>query len=696
MSAKIDSAPLIESSPVQATIMNTSSSAAVSRPKMSMFGAKSGFVIPKNKLLGSLVPTIRGGKKQASSDAANEETTSQVQRKTKWGPDLTQDASVRKGRALAYQTRVDQITRQLNMGILEINEDNNSRLGSQASDDGTSVPHTDIEKSKLLELERREVIGEIINLNPSYKAPSDYKPLLKDAKVPIPVKKYPGYNFIGLIFGPGADTQKRLEKETGARIRVYGIKAETGEKVEITSLDGNEIKSSYDELYVQVSAETFGKVDAAVALIELLVTPVSGKSAFVPSTSVSDDVTNVLTQNQNTSSMVQPVVGHAEPAPQGQLPPYSNEWLSTGSPQSQLRPSSFTPPLNPSPPILSNPVHFSSPLNRPSMPSLFGPRPAAANFSPGTQSPSLVPSGPQIHPLGQTGPSRNPPSMLGPQPLRPAQPINSAPPPVTIHQSAPTGPPPVTFLPWLSNTQKLSSVNQPVTSQIYASGPPSQVGSTPRITASSSLPSSFTSIRPPSSFTAPNSSHFTFQPHQPQNPTFQRVLGSNSQPVAQNILPPRLVTQPPLAPQVSSRPQFGNQMGHHQQTQMSSVPFAANPTAMSVPSRLPVFQNTGPVNHTAPVPQVGPRNFSPVPQMPNLAGPFTLRPGVTVQFHQNHLPQQMPNQRFGNNSSLPTYDPFLPTSVPRGPQQLGNNAAKMRKLENDPEYEDLMASVGVK
>lgn len=46
-------------------------------------------------------------------------------------------------------------------------------------------------------------------------------------------------------------------------------------QVEITSLDGNEIKGSYDELYVQVSAETFGKVDAAVALIELLVTPVS-------------------------------------------------------------------------------------------------------------------------------------------------------------------------------------------------------------------------------------------------------------------------------------------------------------------------------------------------------------------------------------------------------------------------------------
>ena len=29
--------------------------------------------------------------------------------------------------------------------------------------------------------------GEILKLNPSYKAPPDYKPLLKEARVPIPV-----------------------------------------------------------------------------------------------------------------------------------------------------------------------------------------------------------------------------------------------------------------------------------------------------------------------------------------------------------------------------------------------------------------------------------------------------------------------------------------------------------------------------
>ena len=44
---------------------------------------------------------------------------------------------------------------------------------------------------------------------------------------------------------------------------------------EITLSDGNDVQADYEELYVHISAETFEKVDAAVALIELLVTPVS-------------------------------------------------------------------------------------------------------------------------------------------------------------------------------------------------------------------------------------------------------------------------------------------------------------------------------------------------------------------------------------------------------------------------------------
>ncbi|KAL2473777.1 Splicing factor 1 [Forsythia ovata] len=67
-----------------------------------MFSRKSGFVIPKNKLSGSLVPVLRGGKKR-DSDTVNTEGSKQVQRKIKWGPNLTMNSFVMKGRTLAYQ-----------------------------------------------------------------------------------------------------------------------------------------------------------------------------------------------------------------------------------------------------------------------------------------------------------------------------------------------------------------------------------------------------------------------------------------------------------------------------------------------------------------------------------------------------------------------------------------------------------------
>lgn len=46
-------------------------------------------------------------------------------------------------------------------------------------------------------------------------------------------------------------------------------------QIEIKSSDGNEIHGAYEELYVHITAETFEKVDAAVSVIELLITSVS-------------------------------------------------------------------------------------------------------------------------------------------------------------------------------------------------------------------------------------------------------------------------------------------------------------------------------------------------------------------------------------------------------------------------------------
>ncbi|KAI3450880.1 hypothetical protein Pfo_007545 [Paulownia fortunei] len=417
---------------IQTTVTTPSSTASTSGPKMSMFAKKSGFVIPKNKLSGSLVPVYRGTKK-GDADLTNEEATNQAQRKTKWGPDLTLDTTVRKGRALAYQTRINQISQQLTLGALEL-EDNEGSLSTSEFQYGKTSDHQlSKEESEQLELERREIIGEILKLNPTYKAPADYKPLLKEAKVPIPIKEYPGYNFIGLVFGLASDTQKRLEKETGAKIQVYGTKADTGGKVELTPTDGKEIENAYEDLYVHVSADTFEKIDAAVALIELLLTRVSVNPVSSSTTSTADYVDNVNTHpSQSMSNSIiapalmnhgtaQPYAGSFPPS-QGQFPQfpqYPQAWFPAGPTHTPTYPQSgFVTPANSSAPLLSNTVQVSSsPFNPTNMPSLFGPRPViAASFSPVLQNPSVVPSRPhalqppymqQAPPLGQTGGPRN-------------------------------------------------------------------------------------------------------------------------------------------------------------------------------------------------------------------------------------------------------------------------------------------------
>jgi len=99
VTAKFDSKSASEPHKMSGATSTTPSSTQ----KLSKFGAKSGFVIPKNKLLGSLVPIIRGAKKDGVAGVVNEESSKQIERKSRWGPDPTQDAFVRKAKVLALQ-----------------------------------------------------------------------------------------------------------------------------------------------------------------------------------------------------------------------------------------------------------------------------------------------------------------------------------------------------------------------------------------------------------------------------------------------------------------------------------------------------------------------------------------------------------------------------------------------------------------
>lgn len=124
------------------------------------------------------------------------------------------------------------------------------------------------------------------------------------------------------------------------------------------------------------------------------------------------------------------------------------------------------------------------------------------------------------------------------------------------------------------------------------------------------------------------------------------------------------------------------------QSHISAASFGRNPSAISVPARLPTFPDTSPAARNQNL-HMRPRNFIPPPQMPNLPGPFLPRPGNLVQ--QNypvHTNWSVNNPSFtsGKSASSPSehllYDPFSPTSMPIASEQQGGKATKIRKQEN--------------
>ncbi|KAK1259380.1 KH domain-containing protein [Acorus gramineus] len=124
-----------------------------------------------------------------------------------------------------------------------------------------------------LNRERQEIISQLIKKNPAFKPPADYRPPKLNKKLYIPMKEYPGYNFIGLIIGPRGNTQKRMEKETGAKIVIRG-KGSVKEGRLQQKRDLKPDPSENEDLHVLVEAETQEALDAAAGMVEKLLQPV--------------------------------------------------------------------------------------------------------------------------------------------------------------------------------------------------------------------------------------------------------------------------------------------------------------------------------------------------------------------------------------------------------------------------------------
>lgn len=126
-----------------------------------------------------------------------------------------------------------------------------------------------------LNRERLEIISQIMKINPNYKPPADYRPPKLYKKLYIPQKEYPGYNFIGLIIGPRGNTQKRMEKDTGAKIVIRGkgsVKEGRLQMQQKQSLKHDPAEN--EDLHVLVEADTQESLEAAAEMISKLLQPV--------------------------------------------------------------------------------------------------------------------------------------------------------------------------------------------------------------------------------------------------------------------------------------------------------------------------------------------------------------------------------------------------------------------------------------
>ncbi|EOA23614.1 hypothetical protein CARUB_v10016814mg [Capsella rubella] len=648
---------------------------STSGAKISMFGAKSGFVIPKNKLSGSLIPVFQRGanKTLEGADKDNGLHSNLGKRKTKWGPDLSQDVGVKKGRVLAYQKRLDQITQQLASGTLEVETNRESALASQNNDDTNTAEQ--------LEFEKREAIGEILELNPRYKAPRDYKPLLKEAKLPIDVKEHSVFRFLSIIFGSQGDTLKQLEKRTGAKVQIFGTKTE-GEKIELSPSHESEIQTPWQTLYFQISSDTYEKVDAAIAVIELLMSSVSGNTGAgaAPSSSRSEDISTTpgssnlaftsLTSEQPTDSSLQP------PESQLQQHGYSFPWASNQAP--------FHPPLKPSAsghgysiqeqelPTNSmnlNPLSaqqsYPVPHDTSLPPGSHMPRPPdsfAFNLSntPRAYSVTAPPyAGSQIQPIG-------PHSTMRPSTLFTFQPVHrptSLPDIVSSNMAQSVQPRDPNFSPHPVAHQQgteLPSIPFPTSMNLkhlaeYGSGGslrPMSV-STHIAGRPAGLVPTYPPLNPPvDTARKPFGGDFGFPPQQPNVVSTPQIF---PRPNSQSAHLPHLAFQTPSAALTSRH--FGQNYTRlqHFDRQMDQ-PLSHQSTPFHGNTRSPNLQNFGP-----PLSQMMPRNFpgAPFPQHPTH---FPPRP---VFHHDNQLPPRgQPQVRHRFNSSVhQVYDPFSPGDV---------------------------------
>jgi len=206
-------------------------------------------------------------------------------RRTRWGPPdakvfipgvpplIPNNLGAEEMDALLIRVRMEEITLKLTSGRIDVDRsDTRSQSPPPKYDSfGKRVNTRDVRTRENMQQERHSLIQFAHKMSNSFRPPMDYRPgsIRRELKLYIPVDKYPGYNFIGLILGPRGITQKQMERESGAKVALRG-------KGSVKDGRGR-LGANYNEeepLHVLLTADNDESLEKAEAMVKKLLVPV--------------------------------------------------------------------------------------------------------------------------------------------------------------------------------------------------------------------------------------------------------------------------------------------------------------------------------------------------------------------------------------------------------------------------------------
>lgn len=171
--------------------------------------------------------------------------------------------------AFLLRLRIEDINRRLLNPLEDDNPATRSPSPEPVYDSKGIRTNTRIQRrrDKLLK-DRAKLLQESLKYNPHLQL-AGMKDILRGGKFEkilwIPQDKYPDYNFVGLIIGPRGNTQKRLERETGAKVQIRGKGAYGRKRCP---------EDDTQPLHVLCTADNQEALDKVVALVEKMLIPV--------------------------------------------------------------------------------------------------------------------------------------------------------------------------------------------------------------------------------------------------------------------------------------------------------------------------------------------------------------------------------------------------------------------------------------